>query len=434
MMPDIERLASSIAQTRQDPTCFALQHDELVAECRLKLAHLVNKNRLASVPNRKEAFKFIKTVFNNHCKSLVAKYRMTGKRGYIKNQDSQSAFAAVKNVDLSLDDPEQPVHLADSTSTWSTAENFVEDISPYLTPIELLLLKEFNEPCARTRFFSDLDYVESSKSRQHVYKISESNYAQGLGLEFPFFKKILTELRKKISWITMKEATPTEIAWNSAIARLEEIFSIVIPYSIDKAIVRRMLTLAAVDSFDKVEGNEQVIKDLQFIGAKVPEKRVGTLSCYGIMFQEKNQTCGICGQAQPCKQEAINHGLGDIVIDAKLLGAKQVRIPTLVARSQEPFPILTFDEEKIFNHLMENFTPQATTDGVIFNHKDVNGISVTLQRTPQFELKISRPCPSIMASLVKRGQYYVISPELDADDVIEIIGEYSHNAFVTMTT
>lgn len=431
MMPDIERLASSLAQIRQDSTCYALNFSDLVSECMLKLSSSIHKDRFDRIRTRKEAFKFIKTMFNNHLKSLVAKHRLTRKRGYTK--EDADGNPAPKNVDLSLDDPEQPVHISDHASGWSTSRNFVQDVAPYLTSIEFLILKEFDEPGANTRLFADLDYLESDPSKRNVVKISEKHHALGLGLEFSVFKKILQSLRTKITYIQMKEATPAEIAWNTAISRLEEVFSIVIPCSVEKPIVRRLLTLAAVDQFDKVDGNDQIIKDLQFIGAKIPEKRAGATSCFGIMFQSRNQTCSICGAARACQEEACNHGLGDITIDPRLLGAKQMRIPTLVSGTKEPFPILNLKEEEIYHYLMENFNPQNTLNGMIFNHRDVRGISVTVVRVPNFEIRIDRPSLSIEDRLVKSGKYFIIPGDISAEDTIDILGTYSHDAFITMT-
>lgn len=446
MQPDINRLAASIARIRSDQTSYALGQEDLIAECSLKLAQLITKGKLEKVPNRYEAFKYIKTVFNNHVKSLVSRHRMTLKRGARRAtssetgepsefslNDNTATFNTIKNVEMSSDDPDQHVQIADPTSAWSPESNFINDIAVYLTPVELAVLKEFSEPSDRTRFYAEYDSVVGRRpgSSKHTITFSEKNHADGLGLELPHFKKILKSLREKLTWIKMNDADTNEIKWNMAITRLEEVFDLQIPKSIEKTIVRRLLTIAAVDQFDKVEILPQVRADLQYVGAKVPEKRAGVLACFGIMYQNNNRTCIACGLKSACKDDANNFGLGDITLDSRLLGSKQFRIPVVVSNNPEPADILSPRDEEIYNYLRGNFNAQLGTNEMVFKHKETGKVVVIVKLTPQFEIKIHNPSVSLAVNLAKDGASYYVPGALSAVDAIHFIAEHAHEAFIS---
>jgi hypothetical protein len=447
MQPDINRLAASIARIRSDQSSYALGQEDLVAECYYKLALLITRDRIESLPNRFEAFKFIKTVFNNHVKSLVSKHRLTLKRGARRttsedsgetneislNDNTTIAFSNTKNTELSSDDPDQHMQIADPTSNWSPEKNFIEDIAVYLTPIELSVLKEFSEPSERTRFFAEYDSMVGRKSggSKSTITFSEKNHADGLGLELSHFKKVLRSLREKLTWIKMNDADSQEIAWNRAIARLEEAFDIQIPKSIEKTIIRRLLTVAAVDQFDKVESIQQIQTDLLLIGAKIPERRAGVMACYGIMYQKNNRTCIACGLQTACRDEAMNFGLGDITLDSRLLGSKQFRIPVVVANSPEPADILSSRDEEIYNYLRSTFNAQVGTKELIFKHKETNGVVVVVQLSPLFEIKIHNPSEVLIPKLMKNGVSYYIPSTISAEDAIQLISEHAHETFIS---
>jgi hypothetical protein len=446
MQPDIDRLAASIARMRSDQTCYALGVEDLIAECKMKLAVIITKKKFEVLPNRFEAFKYIKTVFSNHVKSLVSKHRLTLKRGYQKPDEERIddkeislnslPAVSVKNTDLSADDPDQHMQLADPGSGWSSEDSFIEDVATFMTPVELLVLKQFNLPNDRTRFFAELDASVGrmpDSGRAPVISFSEKNHADGLGLELSQFKKILRSLRDKLSWLKMNEANPNEIAWNRAIARLEELFEVQIPQSIERHVVRRLLTIAAVDQYEKIENNKQALEDLQTIGAKIPERRAGVTSCFGIMYHRNNRTCIACGLNRNCREEAMNHGLGDIDLDSRLLGAKQFRVPHVVANSPEPLPILNERDEEIYSYLSQNFNKSLGSGEWVFKHKDVGGISVTVQTSPTFEIKVLKPSVTLMTKLTKTVNSYFIPSNISADEAIKLLGQHAHEAFVATT-
>ena len=57
-----------------------MHEDELRAECRAKLALIIDGGHLLRCPTRTKAFGFIKTVMRNHVRSLVQKFAFSQKR------------------------------------------------------------------------------------------------------------------------------------------------------------------------------------------------------------------------------------------------------------------------------------------------------------------------------------------------------------------
>lgn len=439
MQSDIDRLAASIARTRSDQSCFALSVEDLIAEQHFKLASLITKNRIETLPTRFEAFKFIKTVFNNHVKSLVSKYRMTLKRGAKRLPDEEggeeqeiSLNSPTKNTDLSADDPDQHMQIADPTSGWTAEDNFIRDIAGYLSPIELMVLKEYNEPSERTRFYAELDAAVGRKpgSGRQAITFSEKNHADGIGIEPAQFKKILISLRKKIAWHRMNESSTQEIAWNRAITRLEELLNVEVPRSVEKPVIRRLVTVAAVDQFEKIENNQQARMDIEIIGAKVPERKAGIASCYGILYNRNVRACAACGLGRACREEAANYGLGDITIDDRLLGAKQYRVPVVVANAPEPMPLQSPRDEEVYNFLRETFKPQLGVGEWIFRHKETNQVMVIMQQTPTVEIRFQRPSQSIQDELEKKGQHWVVPADMSAADAITLLTDHAHDTFI----
>jgi len=57
-----------------------MHEDELRAECRAKLAAILDAGRLSGCPTRAKAFAYIKTAFTNLILAYVSKHIFTGKR------------------------------------------------------------------------------------------------------------------------------------------------------------------------------------------------------------------------------------------------------------------------------------------------------------------------------------------------------------------
>lgn len=431
---DIRQLAASISRKYTDVSCPQLQYEDLHAECMYKLSFCLTRNKIDPIPNRREAFKYIKTVFNNHVKSLVSKYRMTAKRGGKRSEDLSEENAGVytKNVDLSVDDADHNLQIADPGGEWSSASSFIDDIAIFLTPAELMVLKEYNQPSARTMHYASLDAAigQVVGEESNKVKVKTHHFARGLGVETIALKEILANLGKKIKDIQMSESSDEAISWNRAITRLEEVFGIEIPESLEKLVIRRILTIAARDQYDsKVADNTPVQEDLELVGAKVPESRGGHLSCRGVLFQKTHRTCIACGLNKVCSVESANFGLGDITLSPRLLGARGIRVPMVLSTESQ---LLTPREEEIYAYLREHFDPLASGSEMGFKHRDSNAIAVSVTTAP-FGLKLIKPAEELKPELVKVGTQYFALDSYSASQVIELVSRHAHAMFLADT-
>lgn len=444
MMPHVVRLMRSLARQRADDSCYALHADDLVSECNLKLAALITKSRLDSIPNRHEAFAFVKTVFNNHLRSIVARHRMTLKRGGRIDPDDTSGERRmfVKNVDVALDDEEARVQVADKSAEWNGADSMIEDYKVYLTPAELMVLREWNHHGDTSLFYAQVDAMRGKKPGEPTtqVKIGDKHLAEGLGLDLNQYRRIAAGLRQKIREIRMSEQDPQLIAKNRARARLEEVFSITIPLAIQPAVVKRILTLAAVDHFDRVQGNQQVIDDLTLLGAAVPTLRAGMLACFGVLYQKNARACCACALNASCQTASANHGLSGITLDPKIIASKMTRTPTLVpsaARSAdsvervERVVVLNNWQEELVNWLDSYLVPATTDDVTVYTHPDVAGVKVTLRRAP-FEIQLHKPDEDLKRSLVQQNGAWCIPTNIPAEKAIDILDGYA-NGFIAQT-
>src|SRR5439155_19446295 len=77
---DIERMLTRIIKPFIDTSNPLMHEDELRAECRAKLAAILDVGRLRRCPTRPKAFAYIKTAFRNLIRTYVGKHVFTGKR------------------------------------------------------------------------------------------------------------------------------------------------------------------------------------------------------------------------------------------------------------------------------------------------------------------------------------------------------------------
>src|SRR5437773_9412162 len=96
----------------------ALHFDELMAECKAKLAKLIHDGKLARCPTRAKYFAFLKTAFKNHVRSLIQKHVYCFKRSGIKPPQKGAVTDAacdlprpLKPIRLSLDDPDAGIQV-----------------------------------------------------------------------------------------------------------------------------------------------------------------------------------------------------------------------------------------------------------------------------------------------------------------------------------
>lgn len=439
MQPDIDGLAHKLAVKYTDQSCVQLHYDELVADCAFKLAKVIHRGDLERLPNRFEFFKYIKTVFNNHVRSQVGRWRLTRKRGgQSRTADGEETHVSVhtpKNSDVHADDPDQHLQLSDPASGWRDAAAFIEDIKCYLTPLELLVLREFDSPSSRTLIYAELDSSIGRKAGEQPFlKIEFKHYAAGLDIPLDAFKATLNQLGSKLKQIRMNEQSPeTQVEYNLALSRLEEIFEVQIPENLEQPVVRRLLTLAAVDQYGKVAANPQVKADLQTVGAKVPEPKANRgLSCFGILYQRHSRACGVCQLNKACMAEAANFGLDKIALSPTLLGARSERTPIIVAERAEELACLSSPrDEEVFNFLRSNLEMLLSEGEILFRHKDTGQMAVAVEIGTSFKMRFMRPSAAVKAELIRVGSNYYLPDGVTAAEAAALINAHLHQMFAT---
>jgi hypothetical protein len=232
----------------------------------------------------------------------------------------------------------------------------------------------------------------------------------------------------------MNNLSQAETDCNRSITRLEEAFGIQLPESLEKHIIRRALTLAAIDQFDKVRDNQQIKDDLALVGAKIPEERCGGLACYGVLYQKNNRSCIACGLDTACNAEAANFGLGEVTLSPQLLKSRGIRVPVIADNPNMDVVLANPRDEEIYNFLCENFTRLNGPAGeILFKHKDGGGVIVTVETSPCVAIRINKPTPSMKNSLKKLDNRFLVSENLDAAQVIKLISDYAQEIFEAVT-
>lgn len=377
MMDDIHRVISSIAQQFTDFSCPHLHYDELVAEGYLKLAQLNSKGWVERVPNRKEFFAVFKTTVNNHVKGLVHRHRYTMKRTGIRPPPRDVRFydatAHTKPIEISLDDPDANLQVgSQQDSCGMLACELKEEIEAVLTPAERLVFGQMLEPNKEALIYAELDAHRGRQPGSIRIRVKKGHMAEGLGLDESAFVKLQEQIRLKVEKIMEQ---PQDPEYNAAVAKLAELFGLQIPGSIEKVVVRRLLTVAARDQADKV--NPEVKAALLKAGAKPPEPihgadcRNAVLQCFGVLWKKNDRACQSCGLYRSCEVEAKNFGLDTVTLSPKLLGARAVRTAQIIPRS-EPLASVISDGETVTTTAGASSPQQVTVTSypVAMNQRD----------------------------------------------------------------
>ncbi|MCL4785377.1 MAG: hypothetical protein KJ070_01085 [Verrucomicrobia bacterium] len=146
---DVERLIMRTVTPYVDPSNPMLSLDELQAECRAKLAKIIDSGRLAQCPTRGKMFAFVKTSFRNHVRSLVQKYVFTAKRTGVEPPPrlplGAACVAAVRKVQIiRLDDPDIGHQVGHDDDRFRQSE-FIEELLANLEPSERVQLSALME-------------------------------------------------------------------------------------------------------------------------------------------------------------------------------------------------------------------------------------------------------------------------------------------------
>jgi excisionase family DNA binding protein len=143
LVGDIERIIRGAVLPYVDDSNVLLHEDELNAECRAKLALVIDGGHLLKCPTRAKAFAFIKTAMRNHVRSLVEKLAFAQRRTGIKHPPKQcrkegQASTPRKVAKVSLDDGECSLHIGSADPAFRRLE-FLEELDFRLTQEERLV-------------------------------------------------------------------------------------------------------------------------------------------------------------------------------------------------------------------------------------------------------------------------------------------------------
>lgn len=145
---DLERLIGVVVAPSVNQSHPLMHDDELRAECRAKLAHILDGGFLNKCPSRGKAFAFIKTSLRNHLRSLVQKYIFTEKRTgnkppprISKTPEGALILPTQKVRYIRLDDDENCFELGAMDSRFASAE-FIEELNNSLTPVERIIFRK----------------------------------------------------------------------------------------------------------------------------------------------------------------------------------------------------------------------------------------------------------------------------------------------------
>jgi len=453
MMPDIERLIVSVIRPYIDPSNPMLHFEDLVSECREKLAKLLNDGLEHKAPTRTKFFAYIKTAFKNHVFSHIQKhvfaYKRTGTKPPPRKQQLQQLASKgashieeepdidEKSVRVYLDDPESNVQVGEPFDEVSVHEHeIVEELKHILTPVEKMVLDQLLSPNEEAMVYAQVEAYRGKKPESVNFRVNYRHMAEGLGMSLELFQQAMTSIKQKYKVIMNSEdKAETQEQQKARLAELTlaQVFNVQVPPTIDSVTKRRLFTLIARDQIEKVTND--IANLLTLIGAQVPHKLGDQLSCHGVLWQRNHRICMSCGVQDSCKTKAVNLGLGDMTLSPKLLGSKLTRIPVLLPNQaqedEEPTRSVvpqTNRDEEVLAYLNEGFKPTMHM-GEVYYKPDVEGTrSLFCVGEPgqPMKLRFINPAEPLRASLKlggKRGWY--VPDNLTAKEVIEIIDQHA---------
>ena len=199
---EIQRLIGRIVIGYVDPSNPLLHLEELKAECRAKLAQLIDEGKLEQCPTRAKFFAYLKTAFKSHVRSLIQKhaycFKRTGVRPLTKEERANPTFkhpCPPKPVKISLDDPESGLQIA-SWDTQDRLEDLLADFEHNLSAVELLVLRQLIDPNDDAKRLAEAG-PGNSRVMKRRRKISSRHLAEGLGMPHEAFLEIVRRVRVK---------------------------------------------------------------------------------------------------------------------------------------------------------------------------------------------------------------------------------------------
>jgi hypothetical protein len=174
MLDDIERLIYRVASPYVDDSNPMLHLDELCAECRYKLARIIDAGRMKQCPTRAKFFAYLKVSFQNHVRTQVQKHAFSQKRSGIIAPQNRFVNAAQiggsgrsKPLHLSLNDEELGLQISsdDESRSWS---ELIEDLEAKLSPQERAVMQHLRAdefPVSQAKRFLEANVAGSAPNR-----------------------------------------------------------------------------------------------------------------------------------------------------------------------------------------------------------------------------------------------------------------------------
>lgn len=467
MQADIDRLIKAIASKYTDVSCFQLQYEELVNEGWAKVAKLVHMDKLTTIPNRFEFFKYLKTAVNNHVKGLVQRHRFTQKRtGHKAAPKGTISFEPTKPVEISLDDPEGYLQVGDEPMIDGEIDDErLRDIGRTMTAMERLVYDQLMHPNEEAYVYAYLDSRRGSKTDStppDSLQLRPRHYAAGLGMDVLTFTTLHDSVKQKVSQYMSEEDSSDQQTFGIAIANLEQVFGIQVPRSIDRTVIKRLFTIAAIDQNKKL--TPEVVQHLTTVGAKVPEPTGMGFRCYGVLHDATDERCRCCGIRESCSVEAANFGLGDMVLAPELIsGMKSLRIPALVRndvaapaesngrRNLPPVPgsrpgrhTITLNmastprNSAILSHITDKFKAAPIDGDYYLKHmtpptstKNQWIFCVVVKKSAEnISIRFCKPSADLLPRLVKIKNGYYLPDNVEIEQAIGMIDQHATESFV----
>lgn len=450
LLEDAKRLASSIAAQYTDKTCVFLHTDELESEARMALVNVLEKGWLERAKTRNEFFKVLKTAMCNRMRSLVQQHRFTQKRTGIKpppKHERSINFESCKPNEISLDDPDAHLQVSEEDQgvhedDFDTKE-LMREIKARLCTFELMVFQQLVEPNILALMLAQEDSIRKQKPGAFCkITITEQNKIDGLGLTGddvpqPYvtveaFQKAVLRIQEVTE--SLREMNPTDQRYEMALDALAELFHLQIPKSTPPVVVKRMLTIAARDNWQKVTPEVETL--LSDVGAVAPKFDRDSMRCYGVLYLKGHRLCESCGVKVGCSTQAANIGLGEITIHPKLLGAKLRRTPYLVPVAATEKPLLTSSmrDNDIVSYLSSGKFKRVTHQGdLYFQPKDFPDKQKMLfclgSSSIPLRLRFCNPSQALRKKLLYQNKGYYASELLSAQEVIGLIDEHAKSAY-----
>lgn len=440
MDADIRRLVVSIAVKYTDQSCVFLHQDEIEAECWAKLVKAQPEGAARCGASRAKFFGYIKTALMNHVRSLVQRHRFTRKRTGVTPPPKGATvcdFKSYKPHETSLDDPDACLQVGEeSDESLEYVNELTSDILNHCNPLQKLVFAQLTEPNAAALNLAILDSNRGKHPDKVRIHVTRAHMADGLGLTLEIFEKTVLEVQRVTQHV--KDMPMEDQAYDTTLTNLAQVFGLQIPKSTPPVVVRRLLTIAARDNWQKVDAAVEGM--LHAVGAVAPKFNRSTMSCFGILYQRGHRICEACGLKDSCKIQAANIGLGEITLSPKLLGARANRTPYLVPVPAKNVPMVAANprDMEIIEYLNANFRKVTNNDEIYFQPLDFQDKQKLLfcvgTKLIPLRLRFCSPAPVLRAELNQDGKQYLVPDSLSSEDVIDLIGEHAKSAYAACAT